>query len=244
MLEKHLIPKTNPVANAKQVYCEDGLRITVLTPRLIRVETGSTFCDQATQVVWFRDLEPVDYGVEKSRLGVKITTSSAVFFYSFLKESVTYVLLGDKKIKLKNIKKQNLGGTTRSLDNTVKSVRIGEGIASLTGVAVLTDKSLMLCGDGMLEQRATGTTDTYIFAHGLDYVGALADYYKITGPIPLIPRAALGNWWSRWKAYSQDEYINLMKRFKSEYIPFSMATIDMDWHIVNVKKYFPDYVSE
>jgi alpha-glucosidase (family GH31 glycosyl hydrolase) len=32
----------------------------------------------------------------------------------------------------------------------------------------------------------------------------LQDYCKISGNIPLIPRWILGNWWSRYWAYTQD----------------------------------------
>ena len=60
----------------------------------------------------------------------------------------------------------------------------------------------------------------------------------MTGETPLIPRYALSNWWSRYKAYSQDEYLALMDRFKDEEIPITVATVDMDWHWVDIKSKF------
>ena len=45
----------------------------------------------------------------------------------------------------------------------------------------------------------------------------------------LLPRYSLGNWWSRYHAYTQEEYLSLMNRFKKEEVPFSVAVIDMDW---------------
>lgn len=50
----------------------------------------------------------------------------------------------------------------------------------------------------------------------------------------MLPRYALGNWWSRFHAYSDDEYLNLMDRFRAERVPFSVAVMDMDWHITDI----------
>ena len=238
MLENHLIPHTNPVAKKGQIYSDAKVRITVLTPRLIRTESGGNYTDLPTQIVWFRDLDPCQFKATLVRGGVSIKTAEADFYYNYSKRKVTQVTFNDgKKVKTS----ENLKGTTRSLDNTIGATHLGDGIMSKTGVALMPDNSLLLNADGLLTKRPFGVKDIYVFAHGLDYRGALADFYKITGPVPLLPRAALGNWWSRWKAYSQDEYVELQQRFQKEHIPFSMATIDMDWHIVNVKEKFPDY---
>ncbi len=43
---------------------------------------------------------------------------------------------------------------------------------------------------------------------------------------------------SRYKAYTQDEYISLMVKFHNKGIPISVATIDMDWHWVKVVEKF------
>ena len=48
--------------------------------------------------------------------------------------------------------------------------------------------------------------------------------------MPLIPRYALGNWWSRYHAYDEKEYIHLVDRLARENIPITVATVDMDWH--------------
>jgi len=53
----------------------------------------------------------------------------------------------------------------------------------------------------------------------------------VAGATPLPPRFALGNWWSRYWAYSADELLELMARFKGERIPLSVCIVDMDWHI-------------
>ena len=244
MLDKHLIPRTKPTAKKSQIYIDSRVRITVLTPRLIRVESGG-FTDSPSQIVWFRDLEKCVFDAASCGSGVTIVTKEAEFFYSYLLKRVTSVTFKDgTQVKTANIRPYNLKGTVRSLDNTFGNVPLGQGIVSRCGVAIMEDDSLLLCPSGMLLNRKTGSKDKYVFAHGLDYRAALGDFYKITGEVPLIPRAALGNWWSRWKAYTQEEYIALMQRFKNENIPFAVATIDMDWHMVDIKRKFPEFKTE
>ena len=53
------------------------------------------------------------------------------------------------------------------------------------------------------------------------------------GKTPLLPRYALGNWWSRYHRYTEAEYKELIERFEAEKLPFSVAVIDMDWHLVD-----------
>lgn len=61
-----------------------------------------------------------------------------------------------------------------------------------------------------------------------------ACFYKLSGAVPLLPRYALGNWWSRYWKYSEESYIELLTEFEKRNIPFSVAVMDMDWHIVDV----------
>jgi alpha-glucosidase (family GH31 glycosyl hydrolase) len=73
-----------------------------------------------------------------------------------------------------------------------------------------------------------------VFAYGRDYRAALRALYALTGPTPLLPRYALGNWWSRYHPYTADEYVDLMDRFRAERLPLSVAVIDIAWHPVDV----------
>lgn len=74
--------------------------------------------------------------------------------------------------------------------------------------------------------------DGYIFAYGHDYREAVRVLYTISGNQPLIPRWALGNWWSQFHRYTAAEYLTLMDRFHAEGIPLSVAAVDMHWHLV------------
>ena len=57
----------------------------------------------------------------------------------------------------------------------------------------------------------------------------------MTGSTPLLPRYALGNWWSRYWPYTSDEYLDLIDRFETEKIPLSIGVLDMDWHITEIQ---------
>ena len=46
----------------------------------------------------------------------------------------------------------------------------------------------------------------------------------------MLPRFAFGNWWSRYHAYTDREYLHLMDRFAAADIPLTVATLDTDWH--------------
>ena len=57
---------------------------------------------------------------------------------------------------------------------------------------------------------------------------ALAD--EIFGRQPLIPRYALGYWYSRYWAYTDKEIESLVKQFDQYDVPIDVMVIDMDWH--------------
>ena len=127
---------------------------------------------------------------------------------------------------------ENLGGTARTLDMADGSIPLGKGIQSrLQGYSVIDDSATpLLDPDGSVQPRPTGVTDLYFFGYGLEYQAALNDFFILSGRPPLLPRFALGNWWSRFHAYTAEEYLALMDRFRDERIPFSVAILDMDWH--------------
>jgi alpha-glucosidase (family GH31 glycosyl hydrolase) len=107
------------------------------------------------------------------------------------------------------------------------------GILSRNGFANIDDSNTMLFDGDWVAGRKEGRIDGYVFAHGADYAAAMRDYYTISGPPPLLPRWALGNWWSRFYAYSEAEYLDLMDKFAEQNAPLSIAVIDVDWHLIN-----------
>ncbi len=229
----------SPVAKKNKVIVRGKTRLTVITPCLLRAEVQAEgkFCDEPTQSVWFRDFCECKFEVNESKGNLEIKTEKATFVYSLKVNKMLNIKLADGR-KVKNYKAGNLKGTSRTLDITAID-RVGDGVCSRNGVALLDDSdTLAIKPDGAILPRDNKETDVYYFAYGNDYIGATTDLYNLTGRVPLIPRYALSNWWSRYKDYSQDEYLNLMDRFKAEEIPITVATVDMDWHWVKIKEKF------
>ncbi len=226
---------TASAANESQIVKGDGWRITVLTDRLIRVETGE-FCDEATQCVWYRSWEDPEYELGRTLTGLSISTKTTRFYFDTSRKKITLVELADGR-SVRNFRRGVLPGTRRTLDMTDGKARLGKSVVSRNGVALLDDsRSLVLKGDKVLQRGKC--KDIYYFAYGNDYRGAIRALYCLTGFTPLLPRFVFGNWWSRYKAYTQEEYRSLMQRFIDEKIPVTVATIDMDWHWVDVVERF------
>ncbi|MBQ2694149.1 MAG: DUF5110 domain-containing protein [Clostridia bacterium] len=242
----------SPIANKNQIIVNGATRLTVITPCLLRVETRKAkhetsfnpekhhrrWCDEPTQSVWFRDFDGPEFTVAQENGKLKIKTEKAEFCYSLKSKKMVYIKLADGR-KVTNYKAGNLKGTCRTLDITAGIIKLSDGVCSKNGVAVLDDSdTLAIKPDGLILPRDNNETDEYYFAYGNDYIGATTDLYKLTGKVPLIPRYALSNWWSRYKAYSQEEYLTLMDKFKEEEIPITVATVDMDWHWVKIREKF------
>ncbi len=234
------VPKNNGKAKESQIILLNKCRITVIADRLIRVEHNgkNIFTDKPTQTVICRDIGDVKYNFSVEKGTVKIVTAKAAFCYNFKKQKMESISLADGSC-VTDFEKGNLLGTCRTLDMTAGKTKLEKGLVSTSGVAVLDDsKSLVLEADGRILPRESKQKDIYFFAYGKDYRGAIRALYAISGEVPLVPRFCLGNWWSRYKAYSQEEYLELMHNFVDREIPITVATIDMDWHWVDVIRRF------
>ena len=238
-LNKHLLAQTDAQPCAENIILSNNVKITVLTPEMVRVEYSAekNFTDLPSQSIWYRNFGKVAFTYE-TKLDVTIVkTASTEFYINNHSGTFQYVKYNGKKLSYS--KSNNLKGTTRTLDQTSGPTALDDGIVSTDGVSVYDDsKTLLLNEDGMLSSRQKGTKDYYIFVYGNDYVLGINNFYKITGMPPLVPRYVLGNWWSRYRAYTQKEYLDLMNEFAHRDIPLTVATVDMDWHWVDLKKHF------
>ena len=238
MLNKRLIARTRPMARKKNTVVFGDTRITVLGDSLFRVEKDAKkrFCDEATQIVWFRDLPEVPFEKEEKD-GFLLIRTGRVTLGVGRRLSDCFVEIGGEKKPLSN--RGNLLGTYRTLDRyngdrfdaDGHRMKLENGVVSETGVAILDDsKSLILTKEGTIVPRDHAEKDLYVFAFGKRYREAVAALYGITGPVPMIPRFALGNWWSRYHAYSDKEYLHLLDNLEKENVPVTVGIIDMDWH--------------
>jgi alpha-glucosidase (family GH31 glycosyl hydrolase) len=141
----------------------------------------------------------------------------------------------------------NLMGTTRTLDGALGSKTkepIGPGLVSRDGWTVVDDSTRPLFDSAdfsfvkgenspwpwVMQRPAGDRQDWYFFGYGHDYKQALNDYTKVAGSIPLPPRFAFGTWWSRYWAYSDQEFEDLVRGFRNNDVPLDVLVIDMDWH--------------
>lgn len=234
----------NPVAHPEAVVTGDRWRITVLTPGLVRVEWSDTgeFEDRASTFAVHRALPVPHHDVRRSGERVEIVTDCLHLDYdggpfspSGLKVTVARSLdSSHTSVWRYGEPAGGLGGTTRTLDDVDGAAPLDGGVVSRTGIAVVDDSASFLLADGQAASRRPGHRDLYVFARGTDHRAAVADLHAVSGPVPLLPRWALGNWWSRYHPYSDGEYLELLDRFEAEQVPLSVAVIDMDWHWVDI----------
>lgn len=234
-------PTPTPQANPAAVILEGKARFTILTSRLIRMEFDpqKNFEDHASQVFFYRDQPVPFFNTWKQDGWLHIETDHLQLRF---KENGRFHWR-DLHITLKQTGRTwqysypdetNLGGTIRTLDSTNGRLSFPDGLISRSGWAVVDDShSLIFDENEWLQPRQTAPEkrDLYFFGYAQDYLAAIADYQRISGKPGLLPRWALGNWWSRYWAYSDQELLGLMDEFRQHRIPLSVCIVDMDWHI-------------
>ena len=263
MQERYRV-QTRPVARKENIVQGDKYRITILTNGLIRLEYAEDgiFEDRATKLAFFRDFPECNYRVLHTEDGIEIHTARLHLVYNekeFSSHGLSIEVKGNIVVYGNTWHYgedfRDLGGTARTLDRADGEVPLDRGVMSNWGFSLLDDsESQVLLEDGWIEPRKKGVKDLYFFGYAHDYKEALKDFYYLCGQSPMLPRYALGNWWSRYYKYTEESYLELMDRFEKENLPFTVAVIDMDWHLVNIdpkygsgwtgftwnKEYFPD----
>ncbi|MGX5689015.1 TIM-barrel domain-containing protein [Arcticibacter tournemirensis] len=237
-------------ADKKAIVEADNARFTVLTPRLIRMEWNSSksFDDHASFVVVNRKLPVPAYTSKRENGWLTIKTGELEMSYklnsgSFNQENLKIKMLKSDTISWSPGKKQkyNLKGTYRTLDNydgdthlhNGKKIELEDGILSRDGWYFLDDSSDLRLDNSdwpWVYTRENAGTDWYFMGYGSDYKSALYDFSQISGKVPLMPRYALGYWWSRYWSYSDNELRELTANLKRFNIPADVLVIDMDWH--------------
>ena len=243
MLKPSLIAKTCGKASEEQICKCGNIRVTVFTPCMIRIEADKSgrFNDLPSIAFLNRRQPPCTFSTAQKRGGsvLELTTEKVRFFISANSGKLLAVTFLDSGKTVKNFKKGNLKGTCRTLDQTFGPVPLKDGLLSRNGVSVLNDRdSILLNENGEFTPRTGHGRDDYVFAYGSAYRDCIRDFYKVSGAVPIVPRFALGVWWSRYRQYTQSEYEQLMDRFEAENIPLTVATVDMDWHWTDLNARF------
>ena len=243
-MQKDYLLQMKPVARKEAIVEGKQYRFTILTDCLIRMEyqEAGEFVDEPTQTVICRDFPVQEYRVMEEEDSLEIVTSKLHLYYNkkpFSREGLTIQLkegfhvygsvwnYGDTTNDLK--------GTARTLDNADGAIELEKGLMSRDGFSVLDDSiTAFITQDQWVMAKPMKSTDLYFFGYGHDYLGCLRDFYRLSGATPLLPRFAMGNWWSRYYQYTEESYLELMGQFRERELPFAVAVIDMDWHLTDI----------
>ncbi len=229
----------NLIAAPGAIIAGGSYRITLLTERLIRLEfsNNGTFNNYETAIVKNRKFDIPEYTKQEDDTIVKIDTRYFTLTYvkntSFNGRTLKAVCksnseewyFGQKEVK-------NFNSCAMSLDNTTKLPELEKGLFSLDGIVTI-DDSNPLCFDGNRNiasfNKPKDYVDLYLFVYGKDFALCLKDYYMLTGFPQMIPRYALGNWWSKECEYKENEVLEKIDRFRMHGIPLSVFLLDNGW---------------
>ena len=233
-----------PQADPRAVIRGKTYRITVLTSRLFRLEyeADGAFRESATQMALCREFPVPAFTVEEGERMLTVETEHARLQYDrqpFSPAGLSVTLKGAFAVYGSvwhyGDTGRTLGGTARTLDEADGEIPLEPGIQSFQGYAALDDSaSMSLDEEGNLHPARPRGIDLYLFAYGHDFRAAMKDFLRLSGSVPVLPRFALGNWWSRYYPYTQEEYMALMERFAAEGIPLCVSVLDMNWHVTDI----------
>lgn len=244
VIPEHFKLEFKPLAAREAVLSVGQARFTVLTDRLLRLEYHPEACfeDRASQAFWFRQQPVPQFAARTTENngvgGIEIETEYLLLTYmddgsGFTPDNLSILVKTTGAIwHPGDVDSENLFGTTRTLDFVNGYAPLQPGLMSRAGWSVLDDSTTLIFNDDCwLEPRTQGGLDLYFFGFGHDYKACLRDYCRVSGAIPMIPRWILGNWWSRYWAYTQDDLTALVNTFEKAELPFSVCIVDMDWHL-------------
>lgn len=238
---------------SKGIFRGKNYRFTVLTDRLIRIEYNKegVFEDNRTQLVSNRVFNKPAIQVREDANFLEIMTKYYKLEYIKNKPIETNKKLASADLKVTLLgtenkmwypghpEVRNFMGTAVSLDDLPNKLNISKGLYSTDGFVTIDDSnSYILENNGYFKPRTTKTVDLYLFVYKKDFGLCLKDYFDLTGKPPLLPRYALGNWWSKNYDYTDESIYKLFTKFSKNEIPISVFLMDKDWHrrMVNNKK--------
>lgn len=236
--------------NKDSVIQGNKFRITVLTERLIRLEYSEAgkFTDVPTKLIWNRLFDKPEFTVKGDEKYLEVTTKYFKLFY--VKEKRFYGgrinPTANLKVELTNSDRywyyghpevRNYGSPLTSLSNKKGNYDFGKALYSTDGFVTIDDsKNEIMSENGNLIKREGNNIDIYLFMYLNDYQLCLDDYFKLTSKPALIPRYALGNWWSRNEDYNDLSLKNLVDEFEQQDIPLSILILNHGWHLTQEEK--------
>ncbi|MFA5407410.1 MAG: TIM-barrel domain-containing protein [Bacilli bacterium] len=251
-MEQFILDTSLGKAADKAIIKGKFYRITILTERLVRFEynKNGTFEDRPTQLVLNRRFDVPTISIKEDNNYLEATTRYFRIEYTKEKSYIGNRLIpgGNLRVTLLNTESEkvwyfnhpevrNYGSTNVSFDEMKDKFKLAKGLYSSDGFVSLDDSgSLVIESDGTIIPRTGENVDMYLFAYRKDFGLCLKDYFELTGKPPLLPRYALGNWWSKNYSYKEEDILKLFTKFARYQIPISVLLMDKDWHIRNVGK--------
>lgn len=243
--EQFEIDYTKGKANESSIIVGGKYRFTILTERLIRLEYSEhgIFNDEPTQLVWNRLFDVPKFDIRQDERYLEITTT--YFKITYVKEqkfSGTKISpMANLKVELLNTDRvwyyghpevRNFGSPAYLLSDHKGKTKFGQGLYSLDGFASFDDsKDYIMKPGGIIVPNENDHIDLYLFMYLNDFHLCLQDYFALTGYPALLPRYALGNWWSKNEAYNDASLKNVVDNFEKNEIPLSVILLDKDWHL-------------
>ncbi|MBX0330451.1 glycoside hydrolase family 31 protein [Oscillochloris sp. ZM17-4] len=232
----------DPLADPAAVVARGDARFTVLTPRLLRLEwsPGAAHDDRPSYAFPTRRAPAPPFKREIAGDGLLIDTGALRLHYAGGRlgpESLEIrLMLAGKEVRWVPGARDplNLRGARRTLDGCRGEASLEPGLLSRSGWSLFDDSSNVRFDPqgGWVQAAAEGERqDWYFFGYGHDYAGALAEYARFGGGVPMIPRWLLGAWWSRYYAYRERDLRALLAEFQASEVPLDTLVIDMDWHL-------------
>eukprot|EP00746_Dinoflagellata_sp_MGD_P004739 gnl/MRDRNA2_/MRDRNA2_109170_c0_seq1.p1 gnl/MRDRNA2_/MRDRNA2_109170_c0~~gnl/MRDRNA2_/MRDRNA2_109170_c0_seq1.p1 ORF type:complete len:912 (+),score=150.65 gnl/MRDRNA2_/MRDRNA2_109170_c0_seq1:94-2829(+) len=148
----------------------------------------------------------------------------------------------------------NLRGTARTLDSGAVTLDLNchsnvsqtmpnsqmhctWGLISRSGWAVVNETGMPIWAGGPVVGGSAGwyapsrnSTDVSVFLHGLNFTGAMQDFYHAAGPPYVPPRWALGTIFTRWFDFDSDSVRSFVDEFQMHGMPLDAWIFDMNWH--------------
>lgn len=231
-------------ADPKNIIVGEKYRFTILTERLIRLEYSDNglFEDRPSELVWYRNFSNVKFDVKDDEHFLEITTPYFRLYYTKNKpfQASKVNPTANLKVELMNSDRfwyyghpevRNYGTTGTDMMDEKGYAHFHKGLYSSDGFVSIDDSSRNLLDEtGCVIPREGNNLDIYLFCYLKDFDACLHDYYSLTGFPALIPRYALGNWWSRNNQYDDASLKDLIDMFDQKEIPLSVLLLDKDWH--------------
>ena len=252
----------NLKAYSKSIFKGAKYRISILTERLVRLEYDAEgkFYDMETPIVKNRVFQYPQFVIKEDEVYFTVETKYMVLNYQkdapFSNRTLSATVVGTENTWYYGDNEvQNFKSCAKSLDERTSMPPLNKGLFSPMGYATIDDsKSIFIDpGSNILVNNLENHVDLYLFVYNKDFGLCLRDYFQLSGMPELLPRYALGNWWSKDTDYNQNDVIAVIDKFKRSNIPMSVFLLDNNWSkkdpekypkIVNTFTFDPEYFSQ